>query len=431
MFHPLWPLQQIDGDMMENKWDHFYKKSYEERLKMIAEATHLSAAQLTLLRQQLNPVSGELVENNLVDYSLPEGIAVGLVVNGQEHLVPMVTEEPSVIAAASNGAKLLSAGEGIKCRCSDKLVSGQIIVKGADPDQVTKFVRDHHQQLIQIANQSHPSILNYGGGAKRLDVRVLSNQFLSVDLLVDTGEAMGANIVNTMLEATSNWLSDQLAVETTMAILTNFADHALVKVTGTVAVSKLATKSLSGSRVAQKIADASEVAQLDIQRATTHNKGIMNGVDAAVIAFGNDWRAVESAAHAFAARGDSYQGLSKWRVVNDQLVGQMTLPVPIGFVGGASKVLPLVGINKQIAQLHNSREEMQVVAAIGLAQNLAALKALVTEGIQKGHMNLQLRSLALSNGATVKELPAVVKQLGTVHNPNSQTVKEILKTIRS
>lgn len=419
-----------DGDIMENKWDHFYKKSYEQRLSLIAEAANLSKPQLDLLGRSLNPRSGELIENNLTDYPLPEGIAVGLVVNGHEHLVPMVTEEPSVIAAASNGAKLLSAGAGIHCSVPDNLVSGQVIVKDGDPHQVTKFVHDYQQQLIQIADQSHPSVLKYGGGAKNLDVRILSKQFLSVDLLVDTGEAMGANIINTMLEAVSNWLSEQLTVETTMAILTNFADKAIVEVSGKVAMAKLGTKSLSGAQVAQKIADASQVAQLDIQRATTHNKGIMNGVDAAVMAFGNDWRAVESAAHAFAARTGSYQGLSTWEIDKDQLVGRMSLPVPIGFVGGASKVLPLAGINKQIAQIGNSREEMQVVAALGLAQNLAALKALVTDGIQKGHMNLQLRSLALSNGTTMQELPVVVRKLQGMDHPSSQTVKEILKTLR-
>lgn len=419
-----------DGDIMENKWDHFYKKSYEQRLSLIAEAANLSKPQLDLLGRSLNPRSGELIENNLTDYPLPEGIAVGLVVNDHEHLVPMVTEEPSVIAAASNGAKLLSAGAGIHCSVPDNLVSGQVIVKDGDPHQVTKFVHDYQQQLIQIADQSHPSVLKYGGGAKNLDVRILSKQFLSVDLLVDTGEAMGANIINTMLEAVSNWLSEQLTVETTMAILTNFADKAIVEVSGKVAMAKLGTKSLSGAQVAQKIADASQVAQLDIQRATTHNKGIMNGVDAAVMAFGNDWRAVESAAHAFAARSGSYQGLSTWEIDKDQLVGRMSLPVPIGFVGGASKVLPLAGINKQIAQIGNSREEMQVVAALGLAQNLAALKALVTDGIQKGHMNLQLRSLALSNGTTMQELPVVVRKLQGMDHPSSQTVKEILKTLR-
>ncbi|KRL11845.1 hydroxymethylglutaryl-CoA reductase, degradative [Lentilactobacillus otakiensis] len=416
--------------MMENKWDHFYKKGYAQRLQLIADSVGLSDAQLQLIHQNEDHASGELVENNLTSYPLPEGVVTGLIVNGRRHLVPMVTEEPSVIAAASNGAKLLSAGEGIHCAIPEKLVSGQVIVKHAEIKAVSKFVETNRQQILNIANQSHPSILKYGRGAQKVAVRELSPTFLSIDLSVDTGEAMGANIINTMLEAISNWLSDQLHVETTMAILSNFADEEVVEVTGQVAVDKLASRSLDGRQVAQRIADASEVAQLDVKRATTHNKGIMNGVDAAVIAFGNDWRAVESAAHAFAARQGPYKGLSTWQVVGDQLVGKMALPVPIGFVGGASKVLPLVAVNQQIAQIHHSQDEMQVIAAVGLAQNLAALKALVTDGIQKGHMALQLKSLALSNGATTQELPAVLAQLRQIANPNSQTVKEILKTIR-
>lgn len=416
--------------MMDNTWDHFYKKSYTERLQLIMDLAGLSDEQLQLIYQHEDHIAGELIENNLTSYSLPEGVVTGLIVNGHHHLVPMVTEEPSVIAAASNGAKLLSAEEGIQCEVSQKLLSGQVIVKHADFKTVSKFIETNRSKILELANQSHPSILKYGGGAKKVSVRELSDTFLSVDLSVDTGEAMGANMINTMLEAVSNWLSDQLQVETTMAILSNFSDEEVVEVTGKVAFDELAGKSFNGRQVAQRIVDASEVAQLDIRRAATHNKGIMNGVDAAVIAFGNDWRAVESAAHAFAARQGSYKGLSTWQIVGNQLVGKMTLPVPIGFVGGASKVLPLVAVNQQIAQVHNSQDEMQVIAAVGLAQNLAALKALVTDGIQKGHMNLQLKSLALSNGVTIQELPAVIALLRQATNPNSQTVKDILKTIR-
>lgn len=421
---------QICGDMMENKWDHFYKKSYSERLKLIAQSVGLTDEQIATITQNHDVVSGELIENSLTDYALPEGVVTGLVVNGTSHLVPMVTEEPSVIAAASNGAKLLSAGSGIQCVVPHKLVNGQVIVKNAKFATLSAFIESNRSQLISLADQSHPSILKYGGGARDIRLRKLSDHFASIDLVADTGEAMGANIMNTMLEAIAHFISDQLKVETTIAILSNFADSAVVQVTGRVNVSRLASQSLSGQVVAQRIADASDVAQLDINRAATHNKGIMNGVDAAVMAFGNDWRAVESAAHSFAAHDGRYKGLSTWQVTGDQLIGKMVLPVPIGFVGGASKVLPMAVINKQIAQIHNSKEEMQVIGAVGLAQNLAALKALVTDGIQKGHMNLQLKSLALSNGATTEELPAVVEQLQKMANPDSQSVKEILKTMR-
>ncbi|KRK88099.1 hydroxymethylglutaryl-CoA reductase [Lentilactobacillus sunkii DSM 19904] len=421
---------QIDGDMMENKWNQFYKKSYSDRLRLIAQSAGLSEDQLKLIKQNADDKSGELIENSLTDYRLPEGIVTGLVVNGHQHLVPMVTEEPSVIAAASNGAKLLSAGTGITSVVSQKLISGQVIIKNAKFEVVSDFVSSNRHKILELADHSHPTILKYGGGAKKVLVRKLSAQFTSVDLFVDTGEAMGANIINTMLEAIANWISEQLAVETTMAILSNFADEAVVQVSGKVPVDKLASKSVAGSVAAQRIADASEVAQLDIKRAATHNKGIMNGVDAAVMAFGNDWRAVESAVHSYAAQTGTYKGVSTWHVHGNQLEGKMILPLPIGFVGGASKVLDMVAVNKQIAQIHNVKEEMQVIGAVGLAQNLAALKALVTDGIQKGHMNLQLKSLALSNGATTQELPTVVDQLRKSSNPDSTAVKDILKTIR-
>lgn len=418
------------GDMMENKWKQFYKKSYSERLQLITQAVGLTSEQLHLIGENLDQKSGELIENNLTDFRLPEGIVTGLVVNGHQHLVPMVTEEPSVIAAASNGARLLSSGDGIKCVISEKMVSGQVIVKNAKFETVSEFVSSNQQKIIELADKSHPSILKYGGGAKKVVVRKLSDCFISIDLSVDTAEAMGANIINTMLETISDWISEQLGVETTMAILTNFADEAVVQVTGSVAIEQLASKSLTGSVVAQRIVDASDVAQLDIRRAATHNKGIMNGVDAAVMAFGNDWRAVESAAHSYAARTGIYKGLSTWHVHGELLEGKMVLPLPIGFVGGASRVLPMISINKQIAGIHNVREEMQIIAAVGLAQNLAALKALVTDGIQKGHMNLQLKSLALSNGASTEELPLVVAQLKKKTNPDSKMVKDILKTMR-
>lgn len=415
---------------MDSKWNHFYKKPFQKRLDLIAEEAGLTPDQLDLIKQQFSQPSGQVIENYVTDFGLPQGVAVGVVVNGHSHLVPMVTEEPSVIAAASNGSRLLAAGGGIQAEVASQLTGGQIIIKNGAFSQLDEFVTDHQAEMIEIANNSHPSILSYGGGAKRFSVRQLDSTFTSIDLMVDTGEAMGANMINTMLEALSNWLRDQMNAEITMAILTNYADEAVVHVSGKVPLAQLATQSMSGQVVGQRIVDASQVAQLDFRRATTHNKGIMNGVDAATIAFGNDWRAVESAVHSYAARTGAYKGLSTWQMSDKDLIGQMDLPVPIGFVGGANKVLPLVAINKQIAAIHNTQEEMALIAAVGLAQNLAALKALVTEGIQKGHMNLQLKSLALSNGAQDFELPQVIDQLRQLKNPDSRAVKQILKTIR-
>lgn len=416
--------------MMKMKWDQFYKKPYHERLEMIASDRDLSDEERQRLFADNSDVSNNLIENFLTDYPLPEGVVTNLKVNGRSHLVPMVVEEPSVIAAASNGSKLLAAGDGIHAVVSDRLVGGQIIVKGAEVDQLKRFVNDNEATIFKIANDSHPRVLLYGRGAQKLGVRKLDETFASVDLAVDTGEAMGANMINTMLETVAAWLQQKLGVVITMAILSNYADQSIVAVSGIVPFDKLKNQFLSGEVVAQRIADASHVAQIDIYRAATHNKGIMNGIDASAIAFGNDWRAIESAAQSFASRDGQYRGLSQWQVTPAGLRGKMTVPIPIGYVGGATKVLPLAKINQKIAGVYNVTEEMQIIAAVGLAQNLAALKALVTDGIQKGHMNLQLKSLAMANGATSEEVAAVVTALRKLDHPSSQAVKQILEQLR-
>ncbi|MCT3400464.1 hydroxymethylglutaryl-CoA reductase, degradative [Lentilactobacillus hilgardii] len=415
---------------MDARWAHFYQKSYRERLDLIADFSGLNSDQVALLKTTNAKVFGHLIENYLADYALPEGIVTNMKVNNRQYLVPMVTEEPSVIAAASNGGKLLSGDMGIKASVKQRLLSGQIILKDiSDERQLREFISDRQQELIEIANNSHPRILKHGGGAKSLSVRRLDPQFYSVDLQVDSGEAMGANLVNTMLEAVANELRS-FGLQVTMAILSNYADKSLVHVLGKIPFSELTTSGITGQQVASQIVDASHIAQVDVYRATTHNKGIMNGIDAAVMATGNDWRAVESAAHAYAAKDGQYKGLSTWRVNQAYLIGEMTIPMPIGFVGGATSVLPMAAINKKITRIKRVREMMEVIGAIGLAQNLAALRVLVTDGIQKGHMNLQLKSLAMANGTKESELPTVVKQLRHMTSPDSTDVKKILKELR-
>ncbi|MCV3741972.1 hydroxymethylglutaryl-CoA reductase, degradative [Lentilactobacillus hilgardii] len=415
---------------MDARWAHFYQKSYRERLDLIADFSGLNSDQVALLKTTNAKVFGHLIENYLADYALPEGIVTNMKVNNRQYLVPMVTEEPSVIAAASNGGKLLSGDMGIKASVKQRLLSGQIILKDiSDERQLREFISDRQQALIEIANNSHPRILKHGGGAKSLSVRRLDPQFYSVDLQVDSGEAMGANLVNTMLEAVANELRS-FGLQVTMAILSNYAGKSLVHVLGKIPFSELTTSGITGQQVASQIVDASHIAQVDVYRATTHNKGIMNGIDAAVMATGNDWRAVESAAHAYAAKDGQYKGLSTWRVNQAYLIGEMTIPMPIGFVGGATSVLPMAAINKKITRIKRVREMMEVIGAIGLAQNLAALRALVTDGIQKGHMNLQLKSLAMANGTKESELPTVVKQLRHMTSPDSTDVKKILKELR-
>lgn len=414
---------------MQNPFQHFYRHDYETRLKIIQRFSHLNSRQVQQLRNGRRRRSSGLVENYVTDYPLPEGIAVGLKVNGRLHAVPMITEEPSVVAAASNGAGMLSSGSGIKAVVLNRLLTGQIVIHLLKPLAFKKWLRKNKVQLIRIADQAHPTIKNHGGGARKIELREIDRHYYSLDLLVDVSEAMGANVMNSMLEAVADFLNHRFHQITLMSILSNYADHSLAQVTGKVSWTKLATRHLSGHRVAERIALASRIAQLDIHRAATHNKGIMNGVDAVVIALGNDWRAVESGVQAYAARQGRYRGLSQWKVVPDGLVGTMTLPLALGFVGGATRVLPLAKVNQQIAQVHSARDMMKLVAALGLAQNLAALRAIVTDGIQRGHMYLQMRSLAMSAGASTQELPQVTARLRQMKRPNLEIAKRIVRKL--
>ncbi|MFD0897785.1 hydroxymethylglutaryl-CoA reductase, degradative [Loigolactobacillus binensis] len=373
----------------------------------------------------------QLVENQLTTFALPEGLARHLIVNGKTYQVPMVTEEPSVIAAASNGARLAALGGGFTASQPQRILTGQIILaQVTDVAALTAKITAQENDLLQIANAAHPSLQQRGGGARWLRLRQLSEHDLSVDLGVDVQQAMGANMLNTMLEAVAQQLQDRLAAPVLMSILSNYATASLVTVTGAIPVAGLASGQFTGAEVAQRIAAASRIAQLDPYRAVTHNKGIMNGVDAAVLAFGNDFRAIESGAHAYAARDGQYRGLSQWQVDAATLRGQLTLPLPVGFVGGATKLLPAVLPNQRLAAISSAEELMQVIAALGLAQNLAALKALVTTGIQQGHMALQAKSLAVTAGAQPDEVGPLVAALKHASTLDLETTKKLLAALR-
>ncbi|UQS84979.1 hydroxymethylglutaryl-CoA reductase, degradative [Apilactobacillus apisilvae] len=411
-------------------FNHFYHKSYDERINIIGDFSELNSQELKSLYENHNERNNSLIENYITDYSLPEGIAVNFLINGEEKVAPMVTEEPSVIAAASNGARMFAKNGGLNAKVISSNLTGQIIVKTDNFNLLFGYVNTHRDKIIAVANNAHPSILKYGGGAKEVSVRQLDENYCSIDLFVDVAEAMGANIMNSMLEALANFLKTKASKDILMSILSNYSIDSLVTVSGSVKFSQLGKGNFSGKEVANKIVEASHIAQIDTYRATTHNKGIMNGIDAFVMAMGNDWRAVESGIHAYASRNGHYQGLSHFMIKEDTLYGEMTLPLSLGFIGGATKVLPKVKINQRIAKVHSKKELMQFAAAIGLAQNLAALKALVTEGIQKGHMNLQLNSLAMTAGSTDEELFTVVQSLRQMQNPNLTNAKQIIQNLR-
>lgn len=395
----------------------YHKLTRAKQLQVLLKATGIDFSNL-----KVDSVHQEQIENYLTDFSLPEGIGVNLKVNGKDYVIPMVTEEPSVIAAASNGAKIVSQAGGFIAQ-SQRLVMGQLLISKAGFEVIDEYVKINQEKLLEIANAAHPSMQKRGGGALKMTARRLDTNKTSVDLLVDTKEAMGANTLNSMLEALKVDFEKHV-VDVDMAILSNLADQAL-----TVVTCKVPTKSL-GDELAQKIVLASEYAQVDPYRAATHNKGIMNGIDAVVIATGNDWRAVESGAHAYAARDGQYRGLSTWKISDDQLVGKIQLPLPVATVGGSIGINTMAQLNLKILGSPNAKRLAEIIGSVGLAQNFAALKAIVSEGIQRGHMRLQAKSLLLEHGAPNDKLSEAVELLVSGGQINAQNAKKVVEEIR-
>ncbi len=372
-----------------------------------------------------------MIENAVGTFELPMGMLLKFPMNGKEYSFPMVTEEPSVIAAANNAAKIFRQNDGIQAKVKTRIMRGQIAFPQWD-QALIQYLEKEKEKILDIANDAHPSIVKRGGGACDCGYRILEEDglqsFLVFDLFVDTQEAMGANIINTMLEALKNHFEDQFKLSATMAILSNLNTEAIAT-----AKVKIAIPSLKhGKKTAEKMQEASDLAQIDPYRAATHNKGIMNGIDAFVIASGNDWRAIEAAAHSYAAINGQYRGLSQWKYEKEEniLAGSIALPVPIGSVGGTMHINPQSKLTHQMIEA-DAKTMMKLVASIGLAQNFSALYALVSDGIQKGHMRLHMRSLAIAVGAKEDEIDPLVQALAQETHQNQETAKRLLKEIRA
>lgn len=348
----------------------------------------------------------------------------------------MAMEEPSVVAAQSSGAKLIAQNGGVKGIATERKMIGQVeLIDVPNISQATEKIINNKANLLSIANEAHPSLQKRGGGAVDLVVRTATTEagkvLFIVHLLVDTREAMGANMVNTMVETLAPKLEKLTNGTANMRILSNLVDDATATVTCRIAKESLATKTQTGEWVRDRIIAAYEFANADIYRAATHNKGIMNGIDAVVMAFGNDWRAVEAASHAYAARSGRYKPMTKWTKDADGfLIGELTLPMPVAFVGGSIGVHPIATLSKKIARVESAKELAMLVCAVGLTQNLAALRALVTEGIQRGHMSLQAKSLAMTAGAEANEIEAVAKFLQESKRMNVMAAKEYITKLR-
>ncbi|MBC6179745.1 hydroxymethylglutaryl-CoA reductase, degradative [Listeria welshimeri] len=421
-------------------FDKFYKKTLEERQAILAEYANLNEEEQAFLASTgalSFDKANHMIENTVGIYSLPLGLGMNMLLNDKKYIVPMAMEEPSVVAAQSSGAKLIAQNGGITSTATDRKMIGQIeLITVPDVEAAEEKVIANREKLIAIANNAHPSLLKRGGGA--VDLRVRTTKTASgetlfiVHLLVDTQEAMGANMVNTMVETLAPELEILTGGVANMRILSNLVDDATATATCRLSPESLATKTQSGEWVRDRIIAAYEFADADIYRAATHNKGIMNGIDAVIMAFGNDWRAVEAASHAYTARTGSYKPMSKWsKDADGYLIGELTLPMPVAFVGGSIAIHPIASLSKKIARVESAKELAMLVCAVGLTQNLAALKALVTEGIQRGHMSLQAKSLAMTAGAEANEIEQVAQFLQETKQLNVMAAKKYIAELRT
>jgi len=397
----------------------FYRKSWQERLALLAEKAHLTPEETEALRAGglSTEAADRMIENVVGLYSLPLGIAVNFLVNGREVLVPMAVEEPSVVAGASFMARLTREGGGFTASTSEPHMIGQVqILDVSDLMSARLALLEQRERILAEASAADPVLAQLGGGARDMEVRLVhtspAGPFLVVHLIIDTRDAMGANAVNGACEAIAPTLQEITGGRVLLRILSNLADRRLARARCTVSPRALSFEGYSGDTVRDRIIEAYAFAAADPYRAATHNKGILNGVDAVAMATGNDWRAVEAGAHAFAARSGSYTSLSTWgRDAKGNLVGALEMPLALATVGGFTRVHPLARLALKIMDVHSARELAEVAAAVGLAQNLAALRALATEGIQRGHMTLHARQVAISAGAAGDQLERVAAQL--------------------
>ena len=413
----------------------FSKASPAERIEKLAQAGLLSEEGLQTLRDnETLPLSlaNEMVENVLGTLALPFGLAPGFQVDGREIQVPMVTEEPSVIAAASYAAGLIKRSGGFQTQVHKRQMIGQVALYDvSNKEKAIQAITGAKEDLLQLANQAYPSIVKRGGGARDLWIEE-KGDFLICYLSVDPKEAMGANMLNTMLEALVDPLEDLSGGQSLMAILSNLATDALVTARCTIDYRFLSRDPKEAADIAQKMALASQLAAVDPYRAATHNKGIFNGIDAVVLATGNDWRAIEAGGHTYASLTGQAQGLSSWIHHPEQQVleGQLTLPMPIATKGGSIGLNPNVQVAHELLGNPDAQTLARIIVSVGLAQNFAALKALVSTGIQHGHMKLQAKSLALLAGATPSEVAPVVQALLENKPFNLEKAQAVLEKLR-
>ncbi len=424
------------ADLITSRLSGFHKLPVADRLGTISRMMRLSNDEVAALAGAglSTEMANQMIENAIGTFSLPLGLGLNLQVNGRDYIVPMAVEEPSVVAAVSFAAKIAREGGGFQAEADDPIMIGQVQLTGyGDPSEASKVLMEHKEQLLALANSFHPAMLARGGGAKDIDVRVLpapegarGEPIFVLHLYIDTQEAMGANLINTMCEGIAPLVEQLTGGKVFLRILSNLADRRLARASVRIPVSSLADFDLPGEAIAEGIVQASRFAQADPYRAATHNKGVMNGIDSVAIATGQDWRSIEAGAHAFACRDGQYRPLSTWTLEEAHLVGRIELPLALGTVGGPIRVHPQVQAALKVLRVSSARELSMVMAAVGLSQNFAAVRALGSVGIQKGHMALHARCVAVTAGARGHWVEMVANALVTAGQVKVEKAKEIL-----
>jgi hydroxymethylglutaryl-CoA reductase len=411
----------------------FYKLPITERVKVLKEIAGLSDEEAALLQKSGSlslDAANRMIENVVGVMPVPLGIAVNFLINGRDVLVPMAIEEPSVVAAASNAAKMARAKGGFHATSTDPVMIGQIQVVGVQDAHRARFeILAHRNEILKRANDEDPVLVSFGGGARDLEVRVIETsvgKMIIAELFVDCRDAMGANAVNTMAEAVAPMIEQFSGGRVYLRIISNLAIKRLAR-----ARAIFPKESLGGEEVVDGIVRAYAFAAADPFRCATHNKGIMNGVTAVVLATGNDTRAIEAGAHAYAARSGHYTSLTTWEKNSDgDLVGTLEMPMAVGTVGGATASHPIAKLTVKVLGIKTARELAEVIVSVGLAQNLAALKALATEGIQRGHMSLHARNIAISAGAAGDLIDRIAAQMVAERKVRVDRAKELLEEFR-
>lgn len=416
-----------------SKISGFYKLSIDQRLEKVKEAVSLSEEEVDTIKNTgaLDPDQADrMIENVIGVMPVTLGVATNFKINGRDYLVPMAIEEPSVVAAASNSAKMVRAAGGFTTSSTEPRMIGQIQLTGlGDPEAAREAILSKTDELMEMANEQDPILVKFGGGAKEIEVRIIETiqgKMVIVHIIVDCRDAMGANAVNTMAEAIAPELEEITGGKVYLRIISNLAVHRLAR-----AEAVFSKDVIGGPEVVEGILNAFAFADADPYRATTHNKGIMNGISAVVLATGNDTRAIEAGAHSYASISGEYKTLTKYEKNADgDIVGRIELPMAVGLIGGATAVHPTARACVKILGVKTASELGEVMAVVGLAQNFAALRALATEGIQRGHMGLHARNLAVMAGAEGAEIEKVVERMVSEKKVRMDRAKEVLDEIR-